>query len=161
MTKRSVRWSKKIRVVPPPWQKARSSGFIVEHAALKAIARISDWGETMACPILLVEDDPDVAALISDILEGADYVVDGPYATLSDGMEALARSMPAAAVLDIRLGREGIDLLADDLDLYDIPYVFCSGGFDHPAVKNHPTAPLVPKLALRRSLISTLQSIVQ
>lgn len=114
----------------------------------------------MAHPILLVEDDPDVAALISGMLERADYVVDGPYATLSDGMEALAKSMPAAAVLDIRLRRGDIDLLADDLDLYDIPYVFCSGAFDHPVIKRHPDAPLVPKPALGRSLISTLQSML-
>lgn len=114
----------------------------------------------MVRPILLVEDDPAVAALISDVLEEADYVVDGPYATLSDGMEALARSMPAAAVLDIRLRRGDIDLLADDLDLYDIPYLFCSGGFDHLAVRRHPNAPLVLKPELGRSLISTLQSIL-
>ncbi|MEO7468577.1 MAG: hypothetical protein ABIV36_16295 [Sphingobium limneticum] len=114
----------------------------------------------MVRPILLVEDDPDVAALISDMLERADYVVDGPYATLSDGMEALAKSMPAAAVLDIRLKRGDIDLLADDLDLYDIPYLFCSGTFDHPSVRRHPDVPLVSKLALGRNLISTLQSML-
>lgn len=114
----------------------------------------------MGRSILLVEDDPCVATLISDMLEEADYVVDGPYATLSDGMEALARSMPAAAILDIRLRRGDIDLLADDLDLYDIPYLFCSGAFDHPAVRRHPNALLVPKPALGRSLISTLQSML-
>lgn len=111
--------------------------------------------------ILLVEDDPDVAALISDMLEGADYVVDGPYANLSDGMEALAKSMPAAAVLDVRLGHGDIDLLADDLDLYDIPYLFCSGAFNHPAVIKHPNAPHVAKLAMGRRLIPTLQSMLQ
>jgi len=114
----------------------------------------------MGRPILLVEDDPDVAALISDVLEEADYIVDGPYATLSDGMEALARSIPAAAVLDIRLRRGDIDLLADDLELYDVPYLFCSGSFDHPAVRRHPNAALVSKPALGSGLISTLQSIL-
>jgi len=114
----------------------------------------------MVRPILLVEDDPAVAAFICDMLEGADYVVDGPYATLSDGVAALARSMPAAAVLDIRLGRGDVDLLADDLDLYDIPYLFCAGAFDHPAVAKHPQAPLVSKPALGLRLIPTLRSML-
>jgi len=98
----------------------------------------------MGRPILLVEDDPALAVVIADMLEQADYEVDGPYATLSDGMEALARHMPAAAILDVRLGQGDAGLLADDLDLYDIPYLFCSGAFDHPAVRAHPAAPLIP-----------------
>ena len=69
----------------------------------------------MTAAILLVESDPDMAALICDMLARANYAVDGPYATLSDGMEALARSMPAAAILDVRLQRGDIDLLANDL----------------------------------------------
>ncbi len=53
--------------------------------------------------ILLVEDDSRVAALIADMLEEADYTVDGPYATLADGMAALATRFPAGAVLDLAL----------------------------------------------------------
>ena len=41
--------------------------------------------------ILLVEDDPAIAQIIVEMLEGADYAVDGPHMTLSDGLEALAR----------------------------------------------------------------------
>ena len=53
--------------------------------------------------ILLVEDDPRVAAMIADMLEEADYAVDGPYGTLADGMAALAKHFPAGAVLDLTL----------------------------------------------------------
>ncbi|HUD91099.1 hypothetical protein [Sphingobium sp.] len=107
--------------------------------------------------ILLVEADPVVAAAIADMLEQADYAVDGPYASLVDGMEALARQMPAGAVLDIRLGQGEVGLLADDLDLYGIPYLFCSGAFYDSAVREHPAAPLIPKPALELRLIPTLR----
>jgi len=107
--------------------------------------------------ILLVENDPAVAQMLVEMLEQADFVVDGPHASLSDGMEALARNMPAGAVLDIRLKNEDVGLLADDLEVYDIPYLFCSASFDHPTVAKHPAAPLIFKPALHMRLISTLQ----
>ena len=44
--------------------------------------------------ILLVEDDPRVAAMIADMLEEADYAVDGPYGTLADVMASLAAHFP-------------------------------------------------------------------
>lgn len=113
----------------------------------------------MTGAILLVESDPDMAALICDMLARANYAVDGPYATLSDGMEALARSMPDAAILDVRLQRGDIDLLANDLDVYGIPYLFCASAFDHRAAKMHPAARLVPETALEWALIPTLESI--
>jgi DNA-binding response OmpR family regulator len=40
--------------------------------------------------ILLVEDDPTLAGLMVDLLLAEDYEVDGPYASVSDGMAALA-----------------------------------------------------------------------
>lgn len=109
--------------------------------------------------ILLVEDDPAIAAIITDILEDADYEVDGPHATLGDGMAAVAKHFPAGAVLDVRLGAGDVGLLADDLDSYDIPYLFCSGAVD-PLMRRHARAPLVLKPALSRSLIQTLRSIL-
>nr|WP_093087280.1 response regulator [Sphingobium sp. AP50] len=114
----------------------------------------------MRYPILLVEDDPVVASIMTDILERADYAVDGPHATLSDGIEALAERMPAGAILDIRLRGGDVGLLADDLELYGIPYLFCSGGFDHPVVRAHRKAPLILKPALERNLISTLEQML-
>jgi CheY-like chemotaxis protein len=107
--------------------------------------------------ILLVEDDPAVGAMIAELLEDAHYVVDGPHATLADGIAAVADEMPVGAVLDVRLGRGDSGLLADDLDLYDIPYVFCAGAFDHRAVHAHPAAPLISKPDLVRRLVPTLR----
>jgi DNA-binding response OmpR family regulator len=112
-------------------------------------------GET----ILLVEDDPAVAALLAGLLEEADFTVDGPYRSLTDGAAALARHLPAGAVLDVRLGAQDAGLLADDLDTYGIPYLFCSGAADA-VTHDHPAAPLVPKPSAARALVPTLHRIL-
>jgi CheY-like chemotaxis protein len=110
--------------------------------------------------ILLVEDDPALAMMIAGILKDADYAVDGPHATLSDGVAAVAAHMPAGAILDVRRGGSDVGMLADDLDLYDIPYIFCSEMADHPVVQAHPSAPLISRTALPLRLVSTLRRIV-
>jgi DNA-binding response OmpR family regulator len=110
--------------------------------------------------ILLVEDDPAVAALLIDLLEDADFAVDGPYGTLAEGVAALADHLPAGAVLDVRLGAQDAGLIADDLDTYGIPYLFCSGVSGDVVTQDHPGAPLVPKPSATRALIPALRRIL-
>ena len=66
--------------------------------------------------ILLVEDDPAIAGIIADLLEDADYEVDGPSASLADGMAAVAADFPAGAVLDVTQQEP----LPSDSPLWDI-----------------------------------------
>lgn len=110
--------------------------------------------------ILLVEDDPRLAAMMTGLLEDADYMVDGPYATLAEGVAAVAHHLPAGAVLDVRLRDGEVGMLADDLDLYDIPYLFCSGASDHAVLRDHPSAPLVEKLVMGQDLVPMLRRLV-
>jgi ActR/RegA family two-component response regulator len=110
--------------------------------------------------ILLVEDDPSVAAAIMDILEEADFAVDGPHRTLSEGAAALADRLPAGAVLDIRLGRQDAGLIADDLDAYGVPYLFCSGAGGGSIAAAHPQAPVVAKEAAAARLVPALRRIM-
>ena len=110
--------------------------------------------------ILLVEDDPRVAAMIADMLEEADYAVDGPYDTLADGMAALATHFPTGAVLDLTLQNSDAGLLADDLDNYGIPYIFCSGAAHHAVIGAHPDAPVIAKPTDMRHLVTTLDRLV-
>jgi len=110
--------------------------------------------------VLLVEDDLLVGAALTDLLEEADYEVDGPHRTLSDGVAALADHFPDCAVLDVKLDRHDVSMLAGDLDLYGIPYVLCSGfrpeGKIAKMLDGHP---FVRKDQAFRKLIPTLQAI--
>lgn len=108
--------------------------------------------------ILLVEDDPLIAMALADMLEAADFEVDGPYPSLSDGVAAVADHMPDAAVLDVQLGDRDVFLLADDLEQYGIPFVLCSGrtpgGRIASLSDNHP---FVGKDRANRDLVAALE----
>jgi len=72
--------------------------------------------------ILVVEDDPALAGMMVDLLLAEDYEVDGPYASVSDGMAALASRFPDGAVVDLHRSSAGASLLKDDLQAYAIPF---------------------------------------
>jgi DNA-binding response OmpR family regulator len=110
--------------------------------------------------ILLVEDDPAIAALMTDMLEQASYEVDGPYSTLAEGVEAVAERMPAGAVLDVHLRGSDVDLLAGDLDNYAIPYVLCSGADAHQMKDAHPTASFILKPNMGTQLVAELHRLL-
>lgn len=111
--------------------------------------------------ILLIEDDPLIASIMLDMLEAADFEVDGPYASLSDGVAALAEHMPDCAVLDIGLQDRDVSLLAGDLELYDIPFIFCSGRSPHDAfLKRFVGHPFVMKDRANSDLVPTLRRIL-
>ncbi len=65
--------------------------------------------------------------IIRDALEEACFEVDGPYERLADGMAAVAAHFPDFALVDVRLGRQDVAMLADDLQRYGIGFAFCSG----------------------------------
>ena len=78
--------------------------------------------------ILVVEDDPALAGMIVDLLLAEHYEVDGPHASVSDGMAALATHIPDGAVVDLHHSSRGTSLLKDDLEAYAIPYLDCEQG---------------------------------
>ena len=107
--------------------------------------------------VLLVEDDPEVGRRVAAMLERADYDVDGPHLTLADAMAALARHFPDCAVMDVSLHRQDAGLLADDLAMYDIPFILCAGRGDGDRLpRNFPAAPLLHKDQLGATLLPML-----
>lgn len=107
--------------------------------------------------ILVVEDDPLVAASIAQLLEEANFEVDGPHSSLLDGIAAVAEHMPDAAVLDIRLHGHDVSLLADDLEQYGIPFVLCSGLTPRGNMKTcYGDYPFVPKENAQGLLVPAL-----
>lgn len=111
--------------------------------------------------VLIMEDDPFVAFAIRDMLEQAEFEVDGPYATLSDGVAAVAAHMPDAAILNIGLEDKDVFLLADDLEQYGIPFLLCSGLPPRGRVgARFGTHPFVAKEKAARELVPALEDIL-
>ena len=77
--------------------------------------------------VLVVEDEPVVAMCLEDILDTLGCITIGPASRLAEGL-ALARAGDLdAAILDINLGGERSDPIADALRMRAIPFTFASG----------------------------------
>jgi hypothetical protein len=74
--------------------------------------------------ILVVEDDPLIALDLKATLEHAGAVVLGPAGRVRDAMLLAENSLPAAAVLDVRLEVGTSFPLAKWLAERDIPFLF-------------------------------------
>ena len=77
--------------------------------------------------LLLVEDEPELAALIQDGLRSAGYRTVAA-ARVADALRLLESEAFDGAVLDINLGEELVFPVADRLAERGIPFLFASGG---------------------------------
>jgi two-component system, response regulator PdtaR len=77
--------------------------------------------------VLLAEDEGLVGLMVEDGLRDAGFDVLGPYAACERAVEALAASQPAAAVTDIRLGKDDCQPLLAQLVRRGIPTIILSG----------------------------------
>ena len=77
--------------------------------------------------VLVVEDEFLVAALLQDMLESAGCTVSGPIARVAEALDAVDHETYDAAVLDVNLGGERVDPVADALRQRDVPFMFVTG----------------------------------
>lgn len=77
--------------------------------------------------VLVVEDEPLIAIEIEDILSSDGIGVIGPAASVSRSLELIHGHEIDAAVLDVNLGKESSEAVADELNRRGIPFVAVSG----------------------------------
>jgi len=77
--------------------------------------------------VLVVEDEFLVATLIEEMLQSAGCVVLGPVARVAEALDAVDHETYDAAVLDVNLGGDRIDPVADALSRQHIPFMFVTG----------------------------------
>ena len=82
--------------------------------------------------ILIVEDDPDIAAGMSEILEGAGHQVLGIADDEASAVKQMARSRPDLALVDVKLkdDSDGIQTAQHLKKRYPVKVVFVSGYLD-------------------------------
>lgn len=83
----------------------------------------------MAPRLLLVDDDPILAILVSEWLSESGCEVVGPARTLEAALELVEKEGDAldGALLDVALGRGKSYPVADALALNGVPYAFVTG----------------------------------
>jgi PAS domain S-box-containing protein len=77
--------------------------------------------------VFLVEDEPLVAMMLTDMLTELGLRVNGPHGTLSAAVAAAKVAESKAAILDVNLAGEKIYPVADILDGQKVPFVFVTG----------------------------------
>lgn len=77
--------------------------------------------------ILIVEDEPFIAMLLGDMLEELGYDVTASFSHVSETLAYLGESQVDFAFLDVNLGTEKIDPVADCLADLGCPFVFTTG----------------------------------
>jgi CheY-like chemotaxis protein len=77
--------------------------------------------------ILIVEDEAFIAAMLADILEELGYDVAASASQISQAKDILAVQQVDIALLDVNLGDEKIDPVADLLAERACPFIFTTG----------------------------------
>jgi CheY-like chemotaxis protein len=112
--------------------------------------------------VLVVEDETLVSFLIEDMLTELGCAVVRHASGVRDAIALLDARRPDAAVLDVNLGGENVDAVAERLDRDGIPFVFASGYGREGIGKAWSRVPVVQKPfaleALGRALRSVLGS---
>jgi DNA-binding response OmpR family regulator len=88
-------------------------------------------GDTEASPkrqrILIVEDEPFIALALEAMLLELGFVVAGCAAKVSAALELIGRERIDGAILDVNLGSQRIDPVADILAARACPFFFTTG----------------------------------
>lgn len=81
-----------------------------------------------ASRVLIVDDEPCVVDSLEYFLTGVGFVIHGQAATVRQTLDLLAeRGMPDVAILDLLLGCERVDPVAETLAAAGVPFLFFTG----------------------------------
>ncbi len=80
----------------------------------------------LATDVLIIEDEPVIAADIEALVRELGHSVVDIAATRTEALTAVANKMPGLVLADIQLadGSSGIDAVKDILERYDVPVIF-------------------------------------
>jgi CheY-like chemotaxis protein len=86
----------------------------------------ADIEKELRTNVLIIEDEPIIAADIEGLVEELGHKVDDIAATHDDAVKAAANKKPGIVLADVQLadGSSGIDAVSDILKDYDVPVIF-------------------------------------
>jgi DNA-directed RNA polymerase specialized sigma24 family protein len=86
----------------------------------------SEIDAELATDVLIIEDEPVIAADIEALVRELGHQVVGVAATHNEAIDAVAKKRPGLVLADIQLadGSSGIDAVKDILARYDVPVIF-------------------------------------
>lgn len=95
--------------------------------------------------VLILEDEPLIAAELEETLKQLGYTVVGPAHSCEAALELLWSGKVDAAILDLEIGQGTCEVVANELVLSDIPWALASGDHTHELHELFPAAPVIAK----------------
>jgi DNA-binding response OmpR family regulator len=109
--------------------------------------------------ILLVEDDAFLGLDLEAMLADAGYAVIGPAMTVREAEKLLDEQRVDAAILDLNLGEERSDPIADRLDEAGTPFFFLTGHAREELPERHKDRSIVSKPFSDAALLKMLEDL--
>lgn len=95
--------------------------------------------------ILIVEDEPFIALTLEDMLDELGFAHAGTVGQVSDALDLIGRAPVDCALLDVNLGSEKIDPVADLLAQRGCPFIFTTGYGRSGIPSGHSERPVLQK----------------
>lgn len=118
---------------------------------------MSDSGDKKSL-ILIVEDEPFIALTLEDMLDELGFALAGTVSQISEALEMIERQPVDCALLDVNLGSEKIDPVADLLASRGCPFIFTTGYGRSGIPQGHAGRPVLQKPFRMDDLASTLKA---
>jgi DNA-binding response OmpR family regulator len=107
--------------------------------------------------ILIVEDESLIAVALESMLSEIGYDVVGTVAQVSPALEVIGREQIDGAILDVNLGSQRVDAIADVLAARACPFVFMTGYDVSEVPARHAGHAVLQKPFRLEKLLSALQ----
>ena len=114
--------------------------------------------ETSKPRILIVEDEPFIAMTLEDMLQELGFCVCATVSRIAEAIAFIERETCDGALLDVNLGSQKIDPVADVLAQRGCPFVFTTGYGRSDVPSAHAGRPVLQKPFRMEELASTLRS---
>lgn len=107
--------------------------------------------------VLIVEDDPYITLALEETLTDFGLVVAGAAHNLSHALRLAQTASFDLALLDVNIGHERIDPVADVVHARGIPFVFTTGCGRAGLPEAYPSQPIVEKPFYGEEILRTLR----
>ena len=127
--------------------------------------QLPKYGERRALDgarVLVVEDEAILAMELESILRESGAQAVTLCRTVEDALAAITKNGVAAAVLDVRVGREPVGPVAGQLARRGIPFLFYTGQIGNdPALEAWPRCRVITKPAPAKVIVSAVRDLLR